>query len=305
MVKNQRTEFGQIVSSLRTDLGLTQAQLAQKADIDLPIISQIERGVKKHCLPEQLVAIADALELTTFERKQFFLASTGVEVGEMVRPNLLHSASDTANAEKEIKKVKQVGDLLRVPAFVSDPYYDFVLANPGMMALFHVTDAYVQSLEPVPHAYNAIHLTFGSNPITRTRMERDWEVFALSTMRAFRELSLRYRARPYFQYLMSKFRNPAEYPFFERFWKMAASLEEDKEANWGFFGYVDSEYGRLTYMAQAVIMITAYGELHLTQYQPLDKHTAELFEGFAVKFGTQMIRFATWPEKKFPKSPAR
>lgn len=226
-----RNEFGQVVASLRQDLGLTQAQLAQRADIDLPIISQIERGVKKYFSAEQIVAIADALELSTFERRQFFLASTGVNISDMVRPNLMHSASDTANAEKELTKIKAVCDLLRVPAFVLDPYYDFIMVNPVMMALFHVTDELVASLAGIPHAYNSIHMTFGKNPISRTTLEKDWEHFALSGMRGFRELSLRYRAHPYFQYLMKVFRDPVEYPFFERFWKMAASVEEDKDAN--------------------------------------------------------------------------
>lgn len=296
-----RTDFGKLIASLRSDLGWTQAKLAEVAEIDIAIISQIERGVKKHFDPEQLVQLADALQMTTFERRQFFLASTGVKIAEMVRPNLTHSASDTANVEKEINKIKAIGDRLRVPAFLLDPYYDIVLANRSLMALFHVTDDLIASAKEIPHGQNSIHLNFGAHPISRPQMIWNWEYFALRTMRGFREVSLRYRATPYFQYLMQVFHDPVQYPFFERYWKMAASLEEDKEANWDYFEYKDVEYGHLKYMAEAVIFVTVYGELHLTQYLPLDETTASVFENLAITHGTEMLRFASWPVKKFPK----
>ena len=46
-----RNEFGKLIASLRRDMGWTQSQLARMADIDEPIISQIERGVKRHFDP--------------------------------------------------------------------------------------------------------------------------------------------------------------------------------------------------------------------------------------------------------------
>lgn len=39
-----RKEFGELVAALRQDLGWTQFQLAEYADIDEAVVSQIERG---------------------------------------------------------------------------------------------------------------------------------------------------------------------------------------------------------------------------------------------------------------------
>ena len=296
-----RIDFGKIVANLRQDLGLTQAQLAERVDVKPPIVSQIERGVKRYFEHELLVALADSLELTTFERRQFFLASTGVDLQNMVRPNLLHNTSDTANPEKELAKIKVVADQLLVPAFVVDPYGDFIMVNRSMMALFDVDDSQIAALSQIPHAFNSVHLTFGKVMLARLQMDWNWEQYAFNTMRGFRELSLRYRARPYFQYLFKIFSNPDEYPYFERFWKNTASVEEDKEANWDFLEYKDKKHGHVKYMAISVIFITMFGELHLIQYQPLNENTARVFAGLAATYGTDMLRFASWPEKKFPK----
>ena len=295
-----RKSFGKIVASSRQDLGLTQMQLAERAEIALPIVSQIERGVKRYFDPETLVALADSLELTTFERRQFFLASTGVDLQSMVRPNLLHNTSDTADPQKELAKIKQAADQLLVPAFVIDPYGDFIMVNRSMMALFDVDDSQVAVLSQTPHAFNSIHLTFGKGMLTRAQMDWNWEQYAFNTMRSFRELSLRYRAQPYFQYLFKIFSDPDEYPYFGRFWKNTASVEGDKEANWDFLEYKDKNHGHVKYMAVSVIFITVFGELHLIQYQPLNENTARIFTGLAETYGTEMFRFASWPEKKFP-----
>ena len=53
-----RKEFGILVSHLRQDLNLTQFELAENAEVDIAVISQIERGVKKHLDSELLFKLA-------------------------------------------------------------------------------------------------------------------------------------------------------------------------------------------------------------------------------------------------------
>ncbi|MEP6894795.1 MAG: helix-turn-helix transcriptional regulator [Chloroflexota bacterium] len=43
-----RKDFGLLLSTLRQDLNWTQFQLAEYANLDNAVISQIERGVKKY-----------------------------------------------------------------------------------------------------------------------------------------------------------------------------------------------------------------------------------------------------------------
>lgn len=74
-----RKEFGQLLATLRKDMGWTQFQLAELVEIDEAVISQVERGVKKHYEPELLFSLANAFQLTTLERREFFLAASGLE----------------------------------------------------------------------------------------------------------------------------------------------------------------------------------------------------------------------------------
>jgi hypothetical protein len=65
--------------------------------------------------------------------------------------------------------------------------------------------------------------------------------------------------------------------------------------------YVDHEFGNLKYLAIGTFFMTAFGDLHFVHYQPMEENTTRVFADLAKKHGTGMIRFASWPEKKFPK----
>jgi hypothetical protein len=119
-------------------------------------------------------------------------------------------------------------------------------------------------------------------------------------MRAFRENSLRYRAKPYFKYLMKVFRNPTEYPFFDRYWKLVSSMEQDKDVRVDYFSYHHTEFGLLTYIASMTIAVTSFGNLFLVQNLPLDDHTDDVFTRLKQEAGAGVVRFAPWPEKPMP-----
>ena len=74
-----RKQFGELVATLRQDLGLTQFELAEYSELDDAVISQIERGVKKHFEPDLLFQLVNAFQLTTLERREFLLAASGLE----------------------------------------------------------------------------------------------------------------------------------------------------------------------------------------------------------------------------------
>ena len=119
-------------------------------------------------------------------------------------------------------------------------------------------------------------------------------------MRSFREKSLRYRAQPYFKYLMKIFRNRNEYPLFDRYWKMVSSNEQDKEASTDHFSYHHDEFGQIKYISSPTVSITSFGELFLIPYLPLDQSTSQVFEQLAQQAGRGITRFASWPEKHMP-----
>lgn len=295
-----RKEFGQLISTLRQDLDWTQFNLAEFAEIDEAVISQIERGVKKHFEPELLFNLANAFQLTTLERREFLLAASGLENRQMVRQPSSQVKTDVFHPQKTLTKLLHVTGQLRLPAFVIDVYGDVIAANYIVMALFQVTLEWAREGAHMPGGYSTIRATFGRDLISRSMVTDNWEAYALNTMRGFREISLRYRAKPYFKYLIKAFRNPVEFPLFDRYWKMVSSIEQDKETNTDIFTYVHSHYGQVKYLAASTVTITPYGELYLIQYLPTDQPTTAVFEQLAREYDQDVTTFAPWPEKILP-----
>jgi transcriptional regulator with XRE-family HTH domain len=295
-----RKEFGSLVASLRQDMDWTQFQLAEYGGLNLAVISQIERGVKKHLEPELLVRFANAFQLTTLERKEFLFAATGVDSPHMVRQPTAAIATDSQDAERSLETMMDLVGRLRVPAFLLDVYSDVLAANYIAFTFFQVPLEVVQNAALVAGGYNALRLVFGKDLVERTHFLTNWDDYATNTMRFFREASLRYRARPYFRYPIEAFRNPIEYPLFDRYWKIVSSVEKDRAANFDLFVYDHDIFGHLEYATATTICMTAHGELLLNQYMPADDRTKEVFDQMIAQAGAGVIRYAPWPEKPMP-----
>lgn len=295
-----RKEFGRLVASLRQDLEWTQFQLAEYGRIDLAVISQIERGVKKHLEPELLVKLANALQLTTLERREFMYAATGVKLSQIVRQPGPAVATDSQDAQRSLANMVDVLGRLRVPAFVHDVYSDVLAANHIAFTFFQVPMEMLQSADSVPGGYNTVRLVFGKDLAERSHFLTNWEAYAIESMRSFREVSLRYRAAPYFRYLIRAFRNPTEYPLFDRYWKMVSSVEEDRNANFVHFVYDHDMFGHLDYVTATTVCLTAHGELMLTQYLPADDRTDQVFNQIVKQSGIGTRGLSPWPKKPMP-----
>lgn len=296
-----RKEFGFLISLLRQDLDLTQFKLAEYAEIDIAVISQIERGVKKFFDPDLLFKLANALHLTTIERREFFLAASGINEERVIRQPSAALATDTINSEKVLGKMVQIIEKLRVPAFVMDVYSDVLAINHNAAVFFQVSPQILETAPLLPGGYSTARMMFGKDLSIRSKVLDNWEQYAVGSMRFIRENSLRYRPKPYFQYLMKAFRNPVEFPLFERYWRMVSSFEQDREANVDLFAYTHADFGHLYYATSTTTSITPHGELFLNQYLPLDDATRVLFETLATQAGYGVIApLAPWPVKKMP-----
>ncbi len=296
----KRREFGELVAALRQDLGWTQFQLAENSRLDIAVVSQIERGVKKYFEPELLFQLANVFQLTTLERREFLLASTGLDQRQIVRQPSASMATDVFNVRTVLDKMIELTGQVRLPAFLCDVYGDVIATNNIILSFFKPPPEYVAQASQVPAGYNTTRFNFGKDLVARDRVIDNWDRFALNSMRTFRENSLRYRAQTYFKYLMKIFRNQHEYPLFERYWKMVSSVEQDKEVTTDYFSFRHTEFGEITYMSSATISTTSFGELFLTHYLPLDQKTSQVFEQLAQESGPGVIRFAPWPVKTMP-----
>jgi transcriptional regulator with XRE-family HTH domain len=295
-----RKEFGQLLATLRQDLGWTQFQLAEISEIDLAVISQIERGVKKFFEPELLFSLANAFQLTTLERREFIYAASGLDEKQIVRQPSDAVATDVFNAIKILDRMVNLASEIRVPAFLTDVYSDVVAANLMMIAFYDIPISIIENAEHVPGGYNTTRLNFGRELLSRNQVTENWDAYALNSMRAFRENTLRYRAWPYFKYLMKEFRKPSEYPFFDRYWKLVSSMEQDKEVNVDIFRYHHRKFGPINYVASTTIALTSFGNLFLVQNLPLDQQTEDVFNQLKQQTGLGVVRFAPWPEKSMP-----
>lgn len=295
-----RREFGQLLSTLRQDLDWTQFELAEYADVDEAIISQIERGVKKHFEPQLLFSLANALQLTTLERREFLIAASGLDQKQIVRQPSAGMSTDVFNVRRVLDKMIELTSQVRLPAFLWDVYGDIIAANHIIIAFFSVPPEFVETAGQIPGGYSMCRFSFGKDLVARSLVIENWDQFAMNSMRAFRENSLRYRAQPYFKYLMKIFRNQNEYPLFDRYWKMVSSREQDKEVDTDFYSYHHVEFGGVKYMSSSIVSITSFGELFLVQYLPLDEITSRIFERLVQQVGQGVTTFAPWPVKTFP-----
>src|SRR3954468_16460022 len=62
------TPFGSRLRQLREEAGLTQEELAARADLTAKAVSALERGERKRPYPHTVRSLADALELSEEER---------------------------------------------------------------------------------------------------------------------------------------------------------------------------------------------------------------------------------------------
>ena len=295
-----RKQFGELVAALRQDLGWTQFQLAEYAELDDAVVSQIERGVKKHFEPELLFQLVNTFQLTTLERQEFLLAASGLDQKQIVRQPSAAMSTDVFNVRRVLDKMIELTEQVRLPAFLADVYGDVIAANNSILSFFKVPLDYLKDVDKIPGGYNTVRFNFSKNLVARSHVMDNWDQYALNSMRSFRENSLRYRAQPYFKYLMKVFRNQLEYPLFERYWKLVSSNEQDKEASTDHFSYLHDEFGQIKYISSPTVSITSFGELFLIPYLPLDQRTSQVFEQLAQRAGQGVTRFAPWPEKKIP-----
>lgn len=297
----KRKEFGELIAALRQDLGWTQFQLAEYANVDVAVVSQIERGVKKFFEPKLLFKLANSFQLTTLERREFLLAASGLDQKEIVRQPSAAMSTDVFNVRKTLDKIIEVAGQIRLPSFVCDVYGDVIAANNIILSFFHIPPEFIEMASQVPAGYNTVRFNFGKDLVARSNVIDNYDQYALNSMRAFRENSLRYRAQPYFKYLMKIFRNRNEYPLFDRYWKMVSSVEQDKESDIDYFSYHHDKFGEIKYMASSATSMTSFGELFLIQYLPLDENTSQIFEQLAQQAGQGVMKFAPWPVKTFPR----
>ncbi len=294
--KEEQVRFGRLLTALRKEhrdehgYRWTQQRLASEAALTATMVGKIERG-ERSVQPDELLELADALQLTSSERKEFFLAAVGVENTAMAA-----SQNDPqAVLDDLINRMSQ----MHLPAYIIDAYCDVVAANAATMRLFGLNQDQIRSMTVGPPINaNMLRFVFSPEFDFRPVMGERWHNYAFQNMMNFRTCTLRYRATDYFAYLFTELRR---WPLFRKYWEYGITTEARDHCT-------DNEYiqlnlppeqgGKLTFISTAFSATTREGDLLFNIYIPLGSATVAHFDAMVAEVGTTVHLTHAWPHKR-------
>lgn len=292
-----RKQFGQLIAALRKEhydeLGAiwTQARLAQEANLGEALIGNIERGTKANLEPDLLLSLAQALHLTTGERHEFFAAASGVEPIE-----ISHSQTTPTTGLHTLLDIMKDCQL---PASIFDVYSDIVAINHAAAVLGGAQEMFANAAAVTnPLMFNSTYHYFAPQFETQRRqVGPDPQHFAYRNIMNFRINSLRYRAEPYFRYLLM---NLMRSNTFQRTWRQLHLVEEDHFLDTVPIQMQGTPLGSLYFTTSTIASITKYGALKLMLYAPLSSETTLTFQRLMSNGGGNIYHLAPWPHKRVP-----
>lgn len=292
-----REQFGRLVAALRKEhydeygAVWTQAKLAQMADLSEPLIGNVERGSKTNLEQDLLLKLAQALNLTTGERHEFFAAASGMSADLVSRND--EQPEQTRDALLEI-----MGQL-QLPAMLFDVFSDTLAINRAAAVVGNAGEMFADQVAvPKPLLFNSVYLYFAPEYDSSRRLLRpEQERFAYRMLMNFRVASLRYRAHPYFRYLLSQLMHSAT---FRIYWQQVHLVADDHLMDTLPMMMQHPQLGGLEFAVSTMSAMTKCGALRLQCFTPLSAATAVKFQALMRDGGGQMISMAAWPRKVFP-----
>ncbi len=298
-----REDFGKLIAALRKEhedddlRAWTQQRLAEEANLASCVelftedtISNIERG-KRSVEQQGLQALATALQLTSGERKEFFLAASGIDSQEIPRLD-----NDPREVYAELlDNLKH----MHLPATILDQYCDSLAINHTLMELFDLASCGwgLGSQEKKPFPNNEMVFLFSDEVSEHLgeRMGEHWPSYASASTILFRTRSLRYRATPYFKDLLVELKKSR---LFKRYWREVYYQEKDHHFNAVDIRMNSPRWGPIACFPTTRTAITTAGELYLGVVVPADFDTANAFTRITKETGAPVAYcLESWPDK--------
>lgn len=298
-IKNDGKNFGKIVESLRLDLGISQTDLAKLANLEGGLVYKIESGDQRIFDINILNSLSIALGLTNLEKREFLSAVSDISDNNTNRTiNKVDLSFFDVN--ETIRRIANLIQILRVPAFVTDVYSDIIFSNLMVIDFLDVGEELVVGAEGLTGGYNMMRMLFHPLSTYRYLVGDDWERHALLNIRFFRRMSLRHRSTEYFSKLMEELK---QYDEFRNFYNRALSQVSDEFTSYAVYTIDSKRHGKCKYTGTEVfLMNTPCGEIYLHLYLPLDKKTEETFSKiysyWYKRFGEMYMPFAPFPDKQ-------
>lgn len=297
-----KKEFGKLIAALRKEHfdeegnRLTQTRLAEKAQQHDPqtplneiIIGKIERGERAMFDDHTLVSLADTLELTLGERREFFLAATGLDNEQIY--------ADERNPKEILAStLAMLGDI-QLPALLVDCYLDVIAANAVLVKMYDTNRIDLHRRADQPAGLNLLSFIFSADfePYRQQMSQRQWNNFAVGNVIYFRRVTLRYRMTDYFATLFAQLRRNRE---FRWFWEQVF-YEEKRYFVGGESFRMGTPGARFNYLTTPLVTLTPYGNLEIVTHVPRDGATADAFHEMAQEMPSKVYQLSSWPEKAF------
>lgn len=284
--------FGRLVQSLRKEHRdeeatlWTQQTLANKSGIDKRTIERLEQGLLRKIDHDILLRLADALELTTKERKEFFFAGMNFDNSHLVSPK--HEPADTLNT------LLCMLESIKLPGMILDVYSDVIAVNQAAVALFDMYEDLIDYPAHLPAAHNMMRVIFSRESNFRAVLNDAWSICARRNMQVFRGVTLRYRFDAYFKRILAAL---WKHSAFRQYWEQAYLEDQDSSTDSLIYAYNHRNFGPVRYMANASNSPTRMGELHWIIYIPMDLRTTNVFQELVAGEGNTVRSLAPWPQK--------
>ena len=282
--------FGQIVAALRREQfdfasghSWTQRQLAQKAGLTVRIVGKIERGEQARLDAQILQGLAQAFQLTSVERREFFAMASEVAEAALVRAAL--------GSEDVFTQFWDLLDSLCAPAFLMDPFADVIGVNRALLTFHDLSLAQLKAARNTAAGANNIVLLLSPGGRLRQMLGRGWRPIALANMQQWRAMTLRYRHTARYRQLFSAL---SAYPDFYGLWADSHEEGYDDYSRLRSYAYTHGAHGPVAYTVFTNTSLSAYGELYLSTFVAQDPVTTALFKELAGKSG-EALSLAPWP----------
>lgn len=282
--------FGELVRALReeqrnpiTNIQLSREALAEKAGLHDETLKRIESG-KQLPKPDQLLAIANALELNAAERGEFIFAGSGIKNTYLVPAH--------HKPEYAMQLCLETLQRLYTPAFAIDPFSDVVATNLAAVHLYGLENQSYYEWRDLPYPINIIEFLFRDNPLGGPPLilGGDMDKTALNNVFNFRLLSLQFRARPYFKSLLERLSKLKD---FGKYWERAKYFQGDTAMGEPFF----VRRWNVRIVRSYITFPTAYGPLRIVTYSPIDEQSHRQIAVLMERAGMESFETSRWPEK--------
>lgn len=282
--------FGKIVAALRreqidfaTGRRWSQQKLADETGLTKRIVSKIERGRQARLEGVVLQELARAFELTSLERREFFAMASQSSDRAVVRADLDHREV----LEKAWASLSAIG----LPAFLMDTFGNIIGINRAMIAFHGCSMAQISEAKATAEGVNLLGMLFAPDSTLRRVLGNGWHSNAMTVMRQWRAMTLRYRHTERFRQLFTAL---SVFPDFPVFWSASRERSQDINSRLRSHIYTHRVHGPVGYTAFTDISLSDQGDLYLSAYVPQDRNTIALFQRLAGG-SQQALPLANWP----------